>query len=133
MRRRPAPRRRQRGRTAQRLSLITLGGVGLVALSGTAFTAQLSGVPQTSADRSVSAYPSFSAGSPSYADVGGTTSVTFTVTPQAGQVRARVLTASEPARPWQDCVADPAGWRCAVPGLDVSQASAGTFQWAATP
>lgn len=131
--------RGRRGRRSRRsphpLALLAVTAVGLAGLSGTALTAGLSDVPSVSADQKVQAVSSFSAGLPSYDDSGGSTVVTFTVTPSAGQARARVATASTPDPPYETCSSTDGGgtWTCPVPGLSAADASAGTFQWVAAP
>lgn len=86
-----------------------------------------------SAGHLVLPYPAFAAGPPSYDDGGGSTIVTFTLSPAAGQARARVVTTIDPSPDWQDCASgDGTTWTCPVPGLTAADAAAGTFEWVAT-
>ena len=128
-RRRTRHRRRLRPRVLPSAVLLLA-----LAATGTALTASLSGVPPVSADQEVRAHPTYTASAPSYADVSGATTVTFTLTPAAGKARARVDT-GDPLRTWEDCTSGDSGktWTCPVPGLTVADATAGTFEWVAVP
>jgi hypothetical protein len=95
----------------------------VVVTAGTALTAGLSGVPDVSADQYLEAWPSYVLTSgPSYPD--GST-VTFTISPAAGQARARVDDGSAPG--WSDCTGDGTTWSCPVHSIS------GTFEWLAVP
>lgn len=113
--------------------MLAVGALLLLSTSGTALTAGMTG-SAGSVDHKIQPYPTFSASVPAYSDPGSGTIVTFTVTPAAGQVRARVITVTTPSPSWETCSSgDGTTWTCPVPGLTVEEATAGTFEWVAVP
>lgn len=93
--------------------------------AGTALTAGLSGMPTTTAHRNEDPWPAFAlTAGPTYPDA---TTVTFAISPAAGQARARVNDGSNPG--WSDCTSGDSGttWSCTV------TTTTGTFEWVATP
>lgn len=128
-RRQADDRRRCVSRTGSVIAALLLLGV-----SGTALTAGLTGVPAVSADRDVPPFPTFTASDLTYSEAAGVTAMSFTVEPAAGQVRARVLTGSEPPRDYQECTSTGSTtWSCPVPDLTAVEAEGGTFEFVAVP
>jgi hypothetical protein len=121
--------RRARLETSARRRLRRRGAPLLVALAlaatiGTAFTAGLTGLPPTSAGATSDPWPSFVAGPQTYDTVSTPSTVTFTITPTAGQARARTG-----GTDWVDCAltANPDEWTCPVTGGTTG------FEFVATP
>jgi crotonobetainyl-CoA:carnitine CoA-transferase CaiB-like acyl-CoA transferase len=125
-------RARRRHRQAQRTrrSLVWRTAPLTVAVAaaltaGTALTAGVGSLPQVSADRHTQAWPSFTlTAGPSYATVDGVITVTFAVSPAAGQARAQM-----DATGWSSCTSGDAGttWSCTVAN------DTGSFSWVAVP
>lgn len=125
---------RRRDTRARHGAFLAVAVLFLLGTSGTALTAGLTGVPVVSADRYIGSAPSFTASAPTYDDTSGSTIVTFTLTPAAGQARARVVAAKTPTPPYETCSSgNGTTWTCPIPGLTASEAAAGDFQWTATP
>lgn len=123
-RRRHLQSRRTRSRLVWRTAPLAVAVAALLT-AGTALTAGVSSLPQVSAGRHSQAWPSFtlSAG-PSYATVDGAVTVTFAVSPAAGQARAQM-----DATGWSACTSGDAGttWSCPVAN------DTGAFSWLAVP
>ena len=118
-------RRVRRDRQEPRRAVVRTGPAAavllVVATAGTAFTASISGLPAVSVDYQTTPWPSYTAGTVTPAGPPPTTA-TFTVSPAAGQVRARTQNSN-----WADCTkGSGTSWTCPV------QSSEG-FQWFATP
>ena len=80
---------------------------------GTALTATITGLPPVAADSTSDPWPSFVAGPQTYDTVSTPNTVTFTITPTAGQAIARTG-----ATDWSTCTAtaNAAEWTCPVTG-----------------
>lgn len=122
-------RRLRRVRQAPRRAVVRTGPAAgvllLLVTAGTAFMATITGLPVTSAARVVIPYPTYTLTSgPTLLDG----AVWFSVSPAAGQTRARYDDGTSPA--WSTCSSTDAGtnWSCGS-GLT----GVGSFQWFATP
>lgn len=130
MRRRGRP----RGQHAAATTAVLVAAL-LLAASGTAWTAGLTGLPQASVGRSSTPFPTYAVGAPTFSDAAGATTVSFSTSPPAGQVQARVQVADGPPRAFERCATTDAGttWTCPVSGLTLEQAQVGQLSTYASP
>jgi hypothetical protein len=98
--------------------------LALACTVGTAFTASLTFFGAGAVGSQSLPWPAFTAGPQTYDDPTSPTQVTFTITPTAGQSRARTGGTA-----WSDCTrtANADEWTCPVTG------GTSGFEWIATP
>lgn len=129
---------RRRGRPRGQHALATtavLVSALLLAASGTAWTAGLTGLPQASVGQSSTPFPTYAVGAPTFSGASGVTTVSFSTSPPAGQAQARVQVIGGSPRAFEPCATTDAGttWTCPVSGLTLEQAQAGAFSSYASP